>query len=375
MNKTSGIYIHIPFCLKKCFYCDFYSITKYNKKIIFKFIKSLKNEIFLRKTEYKGKVDSIYFGGGTPSILQPDFFAEIISILKDSFDIKDDTEITTELNPEDVSEEFIQELKGSGINRVSLGIQTLSDDTLNLINRRHTSRKAKKSAEICVNFFSNTSFDLMLGLPLRSKKKLTEEIKILTDYNPSHLSIYSLHLSEHSPLLKILKDKKLKLPDTTDEYLTTVELLDKLGFKQYEISNWAKEGKRCIHNLHYWNLDPFLGFGPSASGTLYNIRKTNTPDLLSYIQNLTKFTLPSHQIEVLSKEQQKNEYIMMRLRLTDGVVFSEYHKKTGFNFLEEFKEKISEFTELGYGRIKKNSFSLTTKGFLVSNYIISSFFN
>jgi oxygen-independent coproporphyrinogen-3 oxidase len=332
-------------------------------------------ELRLRNRECRTPVDSIYLGGGTPGLLSIGQIERLLAAARDTLPVTDTPEITIELNPENATPRYLKALLRAGINRVSLGIQSLSDQVLRLIGRRYGRKTNLKAVQALADTFSNWSLDLILGLPGRSLGELLSEVRTLVESEPPHLSLYGLHLSRNAPLKTLLKKNRRHFPEDRREYFESAELLEDFGYTQYEISNWSTAGKnRSRHNLHYWNTDPIFAVGPAAAGTLDGVRRTNRPDLEGYLKNLTAGKLPACRKESLTEIQQHNEYVMMRLRLAEGIRFSEYRERIGADFLERFGSLCEEIQRMQFGILTGNGFRLNREGWYVSNSLISRFF-
>ena len=347
-----GLYIHVPFCLSKCPYCDFYSI-KYSKETADNYA----NAVIRNVCRYGGEFDTVYFGGGTPFLL----WDKICEILNYTNIIKG-AEITVEANPCTVDEEKLAALCNAGVNRISLGVQSLCDSELKALGRRHDSdtavnaiKKAKKQG------FDNISADIMLGIPGQTLNSVIYTIQRLAELPITHISAYMLKIEENT----LFANTKPSLPsddETCSIYLKATELLGKLGFNQYEISNYAKEGFPCRHNIKYWNCEEYLGIGPAAH-SYYNSRRFFVErDLNAFISN--KYQKTDTEDENPGGYE---EYAMLRLRLTEGLSLSEFEALGGDS--EAMKRTLSTIpTE--YFSINGDVISLTPKGFLVSNTII-----
>lgn len=338
------VYIHIPFCISKCIYCDFYSITDLSLKE--NFLRALDKEIDLR---YRGeKISSIYFGGGTPSILEP----EEISFLLSKFNKKKECEITIECNPEDVSKEKICAYKKAGINRFSLGVQSLNDFELKMLKRRHNREKALETLKILSKKTKNFNCDLIVGIKGQSKKILKDTLEKIISFSPPHLSLYPLEMKKNKNLME-KEEKKAELLKFAWNFLK------KRGYIHYEISNFSREGFQCKHNLGYWLGRKYYGFGPSAHSFLKNFRFKNTENLEIYIKNLMKGKLSLHKLENLSKNDMEWEKFILSLRT-----------ERGWKFHKSEREKLSEFIKEGFLENKGDFIKLTEKGMLVYNPVI-----
>lgn len=365
-----GLYIHIPFCRSKCPYCNFYSL-RYNEDFSKKYCDALIEEIksgqrtreFTENTDFE--FDTVYFGGGTPSIIGGDRLSEILKAVKSSYKIYSNAEITAECNPSAVSFDFFKKAAKAGVNRISLGMQSAVDCERKSLGRIADKEKVKEAIKNArENGINNISLDLMLGIPNQTKTSLDETIDFCIESGVPHISAYMLTIEENTPFYK-LKDK-LPLPkeeETCEMYLHTTERLKENGIFQYEISNFSKQGFESKHNLKYWNDEEYLGLGPSAHSFIDGKRFYFSRSADDFI-NGKKAIFEDYGGD-------EKEYLMLRLRLTKGVDFKEFQKKFRKDLPSELKKKAMIFKEKGFLNINDDNVSLTPKGFLVSNYIIS----
>ena len=347
-----GLYIHVPFCLSKCPYCDFYSV-KYDKETADNYAKAVIRNI----RHYSGEFDTVYFGGGTPFLLW-DRICEILSFV----DTAKDAEISVEANPCTVDAQKLAALHNAGVNRISFGVQSLCDDELKALGRRHDAYTAVKAIKTAKDQgFDNISADIMLGTPGQTGNSAARTVQQLAELPVTHISAYMLKIEENTPFAKMTLD----LPNEDEMcslYLKTTEQLKSLGFEQYEISNYSKKGFNCRHNLKYWNCEEYLGIGPAAHSYYKGERFFAERDLNAFI----------------SEEYQKNiiedgkpggheEYAMLRLRLTEGLSLSEYAIRGGDT--DTIKHALKAIP-CEYYSFDGDRISLTPEGFLVSNMII-----
>ncbi len=360
-----GLYIHIPFCNIKCPYCDFTSITLYDENIFKSYTEILKKELTFYQNE-NIKFETVYFGGGTPSILRPDYIEEILKFIRNNFNIIKNPEITLEVNPKTYRYEDFSHLRGIGVNRVSIGSQSFLEKNLKLLGRNHSAEDTFQTVEDTLKAgIKNINLDLIYGIQAQSLKELEKDLEIYTSLEITHISAYMLTAYNETPLGKLVKKGEFKLP--TDEeleqmYFLIIKFLKERGFYYYELSNWAKEGYECKHNLFYWENVNFLGVGVSAWSYIGNVRFGNTKNLYEYMEKVKDGVKPVLFREELGEKDLINERIMLGLRLTKGIDKNLIKNKQ--NLMEELKnEKLIEEEK---GKIK-----LTPKGFLLSNYIIS----
>lgn len=375
MIKTA-IYIHIPFCDHKCIYCDFYSvITKDN---INSYKISLLKEISLYADRFSDnrQIISIYFGGGTPSLMTADYISRIINKVRGEFSVKEDAEITLETNPGTVSKEKLEEFRKVGINRVSIGIQSFDENDLRFMTRIHDPETAVNTVlDAHLVGFENINVDLIFNLPGQTHEKWRQNLDKATDLPITHISPYSLILERGTILNKMVLDGKVILQDDdydADLYEYTIEYLREKEFIQYEVSNFCKPGYECVHNNAYWHYKEYLGFGTSAHSFINNERWKNYSSLKFYLEAITNKKNAVIYKETLSKEEQLEEYIMLALR-SKGIDKHEFIKKFGTEWLELNREFFNLLLQNKYITEDKNEISLTSKGFAVCDEILSEF--
>lgn len=369
-----GVYVHVPFCRSKCQYCDFYSLTTKDDKLIDGYISAVCAHI--RETGQltpSYKVDTIYFGGGTPSFFGADGLATILAAIRRSFDVTSDAEITFEANPDSVSDKLLRRLRGEGFNRVSVGVQNDNDETLRRLGRPHTYAQAATAIQrIRKAGFKNVSIDLMYGLPNQTLLSWQRTLQHVLTLNPDHVSCYALKVEEGTPMFEYKDLCNLPDDDTqADMYLTAVEMLKDRGYRQYEISNFARKGQVSRHNLKYWMGGEYVGFGPDASSDFAGKRFTVVRDLQGYISGIRHGGQILREVQEIPPRERAGEYLMTRLRTTAGINGEEYEKQYLLPFapLEEALERNK-----AHGLAAKTvdgRWQLTPKGFLVSNSIIS----
>ena len=376
--KGIGLYIHFPFCVKKCNYCDFVSFP-FDKNLSKKYFNYLKKEVklFLKQYPDYGKfcVYTLYFGGGTPSLIEPEYLADFLSFLKMYFDFSTLEEFTMEGNPESVIEEKFKVFKELGVNRVSLGVQSLNNDTLRLLGRIHTAENAIEKYYLLRTLgFNNINLDLIFALPNETLEQQIFSLKRAISLSPEHISYYSLMLERGTYLNKM--KSKMTLPDEKSwlkEYEYGRKLLEDNGFIHYEISNFGKDGFVSKHNLMYWKSFPYVGFGISAGGFLGNMRYVNVKKLPLYFSKLDEGTLPYSFKKRLSTEELKSEYMFMGLRLIDGIDMADYFERFG-GFLENaYSNSIAKLEALNLIKIGKNHLKLTKKGLRFANEVFREF--
>ena len=374
-NKAPlGIYIHVPFCRSKCQYCDFYSLATKEDKLFDGYLDAVCDHIKEAGELAPGhKVDTIYFGGGTPTFFGADGMAIILTTIRRNFDVAGDAEITFEANPDSISDRLLHRLRAEGFNRVSLGIQSDDDEMLKKLGRPHTYAQAVAAYhKIRKAGFRNVSVDLMYGLPGQDLLDWQETLDNVLRLLPEHISCYALKVEEGTPFWEYRDMLNLPDDDTQAEmYLTAVEALRSRGFRQYEISNFARKGLISKHNMKYWTGGEYLGFGPAASSDFGGKRFTLKRDLQAYISGIRDGGDIMDEMEEIPMRERAGEYLMLRLRTNLGIEEQEYEKLYLLPFapLEDVLEKhrrLFHTTQTDTGR-----WVLTPKGYLVSNDIIT----
>lgn len=376
--KKLGIYIHIPFCKKKCAYCDFVSFSN-KQNLVNEYIETLKKEINkykLNKEEYL--VNTIYFGGGTPSYIDSKYIIEILNMIRNRFNISKDAEITIEVNPGTTSEEKLNDYYKSGINRLSIGLQSIDDKLLETIGRIHSFSDFLETYDTAEKTgFTNINVDLMIGLPTQNLSDVKMAIEKIVELSPKHISVYSLIVEEGTPIEEKINKKELFLPTEILErkmYWTVKKKLEKNGYMHYEISNFAKTGYESKHNTSCWNQEEYIGFGLAAHSYINNTRYSNTEDIEEYIENIKCDKEDYRTIhEVQSKQDKMKEYMLLGLRKVEGVRISEFKKKFVDNPIYLYREELNklvtqELIEIGIDDIK-----LTKKGIDLANLVWEEF--
>jgi oxygen-independent coproporphyrinogen-3 oxidase len=369
-----GIYVHIPFCLSKCPYCDFNSIV-YDSSLAQEYVSSLLKEIrlFSKVQTQRIEADTIYFGGGTPSILKSSQLDSILEALFSSFQIRESSEISLEANPGTLIEEGIKEIMGLGINRVSLGIQSLADEGLKALGRVHTRDQAIKSYQLLRGYFENISLDLIFGIPGQTLKSWKRSLTTVVKLKPEHLSVYCLTVEEGTPFYRLRKDKKLNLPDeegTRKMYLGAIELLKSQGYTHYELSNFARVGRECRHNLKYWRGEEYIGFGAGAHSYLDGVRRGNIKKVNDYIKRCKEGVSIIDFKERLTLSQKINEFILLGLRRIEGFDLKRLKEDLGFDLEKEKKKEIRYLIDKNFLKKEKNVLKLTRKGILVADSVM-----
>ncbi|MDD4149905.1 MAG: radical SAM family heme chaperone HemW [Bacteroidales bacterium] len=371
----SGIYIHIPFCKSKCSYCDFYSVA--NSKKVEDFISALLKEIEIRKDHLSDKnIETIYFGGGTPSQLDVRDIEIIINELTKHYRIEPTAEISFEANPDDLNINYLQELKYIGINRLSIGLQSLDDDILKFLRRRHTAEVAIESVENANKYgFDNISVDLIYGIPGLSEKMWQETLHKTFKLPIEHLSAYHLGIEKNTLMYRQLKENKFQIIEEESSYRQYCDLLvisSSYGINQYEISNLAKSKYKSKHNSSYWQRTEYLGFGPSAHSYYQNQRAFNVSDINLYCEKIIR-SEEHYQTEILSITDQMNETIMLSLRTVEGLNIENFENNFGEKQTNRLKSNLKSIESSNYN-LEDGFIRLTPKGMFVSDDIISELF-
>lgn len=381
MLNELGIYIHIPFCKQKCYYCDFVSYSNKCSEVK-EYIESLKKEI--EEFDFSNyKVTSIYIGGGTPSYIDSIYIVEILSELKEKLKCNliefKDIEITIEVNPGTVDTKKLNDYKKLGINRLSIGLQSTKNDILKKIGRIHTYQEFLEIYKLARETgFKNINIDLMIGIPGQKIGNLKNTLQDIIKLEPEHISVYSLIIEENTPIEKMLENGEIKLPDEDLErnmYWYVKNTLELNGYNHYEISNFAKLGKESRHNLNCWNQEEYIGFGVAAHSYLNGIRFSNTINVEEYIQHIENNRKEENiQIEEnQSLEDKKNEFMMLGFRKIQGVDIARFKEKFIDNPIFLYREKLNKLVEEGLIEVDLNHIKLTNKGIDLANLVFEKF--
>lgn len=370
--------MHIPFCMQKCYYCDFISYAN-KKEVISNYIDVLKKEI---TTVGAGLVSlltpitTIYIGGGTPSYIDSNYIVSIIDTIKKTFKVEEDAEITIEVNPGTVTKEKLEDYISCGINRLSIGLQSTDNNLLKEIGRIHTYEQFLDTYKLAKEVgFKNINVDLMLALPNQTIDILKDSLSKVIKLNPEHISVYSLILEEGTYLCNLVESKKITLPDENTErnmYWLVKKELEKSGYKHYEISNFAKSGYVSKHNLNCWNQEEYIGFGLAAHSYVNNTRYSNTESMREYLNfNKKSEIMTIHEKQNIQDKQK--EYMMLGLRKIDGVQISEFKNKFVQNPLYLFRKELDKLVREELIEIDGDSIKLTNKGLDLANIVFSEF--
>ena len=371
MKKNLGVYIHIPFCARKCSYCDFYSLAG-QSQLIKKYHHALLRHISESAQQLAGYyIDTVYIGGGTPSYYGADRLIEIFDALKKYGNVLIESEVTVEVNPDSIKKQDLIKLRKAGFNRVSIGVQSADDEILKKIGRIHNFAAAETAVENArAAGFNNISIDLMYGLPSQSRENWAETITKAVMLKPDHISCYGLKVCEGTELY-ILKDTPFLPDDDTqaDMYLYAVDALRKYGFRQYEISNFAKKGHESRHNMKYWTGEEYIGFGAAAHSYMGCVRYGNIPDAAKYIENIFSGEAVVEQTEKINAFERGSEYLMLGLRTVRGISGEEYRSIYPADF-GPIEEKLKICREHGWAVQNGDRWNFTPEGFLLSNILI-----
>lgn len=371
--KTLGLYIHIPFCASKCSYCDFYSCAGKETQM-----QAYQDALLTHIEEsipqmQKYFIDTVYIGGGTPSYYGAEYLCEIIQTIKRSGRLLRDAEITVEMNPDSMALTDLRMLHKEGVNRISMGVQSANDALLHAIGRRHTYAQAFKAYKMARQAgFKNISVDLMYGLPGQTKDDWADTLSKIIRWKPDHISCYGLKLEEGTPMYQVYHDTPAIPDDDTqaDMYIYAAEFLERFGYQRYEISNFSHRGFESLHNIRYWQLEDYMGFGPGAHSFVDGLRYSYVRDLKGYIDGVMKGGIIVDEYEKIEGLEVANEYIMLRLRMAAGIDPADYSRRFRADF-GPLEEKLKFFETKGWTEQVDGCWRFTTSGFLLSNLLIN----
>lgn len=379
--KELGIYIHIPFCKQKCYYCDFISYANKGEKVK-EYIECLQKEIEIESNGYKNeeyKITTIYIGGGTPSFIDALYIERIINTIKQNYKLYEKPEITIEVNPGTINEEKIEKYKEIGINRISIGLQTTNDKLLKQIGRIHTYEEFLNCYKlVSKSKINNVNVDLMLALPNQTIEDLEESLQKVINLKPNHISLYSLILEEDTKLEEMVNKNEVKLPSEDIErrmYWNVKKILEENEYIHYEISNFAKKGFESKHNMNCWNQKEYLGFGIAAHSYIKNKRYCNTNNIEEYIKNVKSNNLINNRTicEVQNKIEEQKEYMLLGLRKTQGIDIQEFKNKFIDNPIYIFHKELEKLVKEELIEIDLNQIRLTSKGLDFANLVWEEF--
>jgi oxygen-independent coproporphyrinogen-3 oxidase len=371
----AGIYLHIPFCKQACAYCNFHFTTSLRYKN--EMVSALAKEMVLEKQYFSGEpIQTIYFGGGTPSLLSVEECQFLLDSLHTHFDVQPNAEITLEANPDDITAEKLQGWKAAGINRLSIGVQSFFEDELRWMNRAHNSSEALRALQMAVNVFDNITMDLIYGSPLLTDEMWKHNVDLATGLGIKHLSCYALTVEEKTPLYKSIQLHQKKQTDNEQQarqFLLLMQWLKEKGYEHYEVSNFAQPGFRSRHNSSYWKGAKYLGLGPSAHSYNGVERRWNLPNNQQYIKSIEKGE-PNRDAETLTAEQRLNEYIMISLRTNEGLDVHRLENEFGEKQAKRIEQLLEPYVDAGSVKRNDNSFQLTEEGMLKADGIASDLF-
>ena len=373
-----GIYIHMPFCKRKCYYCDFISFENKQNEIG-QYCKALIKEIQHESKNIKESVSTIYVGGGTPSFVDANYVKQIIEVLKSNYYIQKNAEITVEINPGTVNEEKLKKYKEAGVNRLSIGLQSTKNQLLKQIGRIHTFEEFLFSYNLARKIgFQNINVDLMLGLPNQTLEDLEDSLKQIIKIAPEHISLYSLIVEKNTQIEKMINNGEIILPEEELErnmYWKTKEILEKNNYKHYEISNYAKEGYESKHNSNCWKQKEYLGFGVAAHSYYQNKRYCNINSIEEYCKNIEDNNIRNNRItcEIQTNEEKRKEYMLLGLRMIDGINIQEFKNKFIDNPIYVFHKELEKLVKENLIEIDLNQIKLTNKGLDLANLVWEEF--
>ena len=366
------LYVHIPFCVRKCQYCDFLSGPS-DEETKDRYIEALLKEIRAAEHTEDYEIVSVFIGGGTPSALKAEAIASIMSTLQEQFFFCEDAEVTIEANPGTVDLEKLTIYRNVGINRLSLGLQSTDAEELKLLGRIHSYEEFLKSYEWAREAgFSNINIDLMFAIPGQTGEAWRQHLYQVAELNPEHISAYSLIIEEGTPFA----EQNLDLPDEDTEYQMyedTAEILERYGYRQYEISNYAKQGYMCRHNAGYWQRREYLGFGLGASSLYGGMRFSNTHQMQEYLKESRNPDQIRKDVTVLSRNEQIEEFMFLGLRMTEGISEKKFEENFDVRLMDIYGDILQKYEETGFMEHIETKWRLTRKGIHVSNHILADF--
>ncbi len=374
-NKEIGVYVHIPFCKQKCYYCDFVSYSN-KDSLIEDYIKALKKEIKLQNIQ--SQITTIYIGGGTPSYIESKYIKQIIEEIKNK-DVAKEAEITIEVNPGTVTKEKLEDYKKCGINRLSIGLQSAQDSILKQLGRIHNFEQFLETYKMARKVgFKNINVDLMLGIPNQRIKDLKESLEEVIKLKPEHISVYSLIVEDGTPIANKIQKCEMELPDEDTErnmYWYVKNSLELNGYRHYEISNFAKKGYESRHNVNCWNQSQYYGFGVASHSYRDITRYSNTENIKEYIKNIKAERLDRNRIihEIQNEDDTKKEYMLLGLRQIDGIQISEFKNRFGDNPIYLFRNQLKKLTDEKLIVVDEDYIKLTNRGIDLANLVWEEF--
>ena len=374
----AGIYVHIPFCRQACTYCDFHFSTNLSRKG--ELAEAIAYEAALQQHFFKNvpALDTLYFGGGTPSLLSAEELDTILSPLRKHFPFSEGFEFTLECNPDDLDRDSLRVLADAGVNRLSIGVQSFREEDLKLMNRSHNAAQARDSIVLAREMgFDNISVDLIYGIPGLGREDWLANVRMLVDLGVPHVSAYALTVEEKTALDKQVEAGEVKMPEDgafESQYLALVAGLEAAGYEHYELSNFAKPGRQSRHNSSYWKGEPYLGLGPSAHSHQLGLRSWNVSNNARYLKMLGEGSLPIAESELLTEADEANEYLLTRLRMRRGIELQKFQDLFGWDLFETNIPQIDLLVKMKKMELVDGWLRLTPEGMLLSNAIIAEFF-
>lgn len=376
----SGVYLHIPFCAARCHYCNF-ATGGYEAALAERYVSALESEILTapqrHRSELHREIDTIYLGGGTPTTLSSQQLSRILDACRKTFILAPESEITIEANPGSVSRRYLSELRSSGINRLSFGVQSFDDRELEMIGRIHNADEARQALAVARQAgFDNVSLDLIAGLPEQSMEGWRYNVEQALELEPEHLSVYLLELYKDAPLLHRIERGELRAGDeqvSIDSYFLLVDEAESRGYEHYEISNWAKPGYESRHNLKYWIGDPYWAFGVSAAGYDLASRWSNTRNIHDYLDRIERGASPVEQVTELTDEDRQSEALFLQLRLKNGVNLERHEAEFGVDVLSRYASDIDRLNEAGLIEVSDGTLRISRAGAVLANEVFAVF--
>jgi oxygen-independent coproporphyrinogen-3 oxidase len=379
MSAIAGIYIHIPFCATRCHYCNF-ATGGYESELARRYTAAVREEIERADVSNESGmrlVDTIYFGGGTPTTLTVAQISSLIEACRGAFDVAPDSEITAEANPGSISQNYLEELRAAGVNRLSFGAQSFDDGELGMIGRTHSSEEAREAVRAArAAGFANVSIDLIAGLPEQKMETWRRNLEEAFALEPDHLSVYLLELYKDAPLLHRINRGELSAIDdelTVEMYFALLDEAERRGFDHYEISNWSRPGFESRHNLKYWIGAPYWAFGVSAAGYDGRTRWSNTRNIHEYLAKLESGESPVAERIELDDDDRQGENLFLRLRLKDGVDLDDHLRRFGVDALERYRDEIERLREAGLIELGENRLKISRAGTVLANEVFAAF--
>jgi oxygen-independent coproporphyrinogen III oxidase len=379
MSDLAGIYIHIPFCATRCHYCNF-ATGGYESALAQRYVAAVATEIERTAATMSSTmraVDTIYFGGGTPTMLSIEQLAHLIELCRTTFDLLPQAEITTEANPGSVSQSYLQELRAAGVNRLSFGVQSFADDELQMIGRTHSAADARAALQMArAAGFDNISLDLIAGLPEQKMTTWQRNLDEAFALAPEHLSVYLLELYKDAPLLHRVERGELRAIDeelTVAMYFALLDEAAQRGYEHYEISNWARPGYESRHNLKYWTGAPYWAFGVSAAGYDGQRRWSNTRNIHEYLTKIESDQSPVAESITLDEDDRQSENLFLRLRLQDGVDLRAHEARFGVKVQERYHDELARLREAGLIEMNDDTLKISRSGTVLANEVFSAF--